>query len=190
MENQEKRDLTLREEIKKETRAYKALCEKKSSKYKSFAEMKSKLAEEIECYEKDERERVYECYKNYIEKTNTFVSSIIPMLAAFAIGIFPSALATETGNNISAHCVTKTCEVHSECLFIEYSQVANILPFIAFAVTLFALAGLMIGMVCDSARSTNEKRFYQMVIQIIESIEKDESESKNSTSTDEESVVS
>ncbi len=159
MKNQEKRDLTLHKEIKKETNAYEALCNKKF-KYTSFSDMKCKLTQEIKSYDKDERDRIYECYKNYIEKTNVFVSSIIPVLASFMIGVFTMALTIQKGYDI--------------------------MLWVAFGLTLVALSFFMIRMAHDSARGTNEKRFYQMVIEIIESIEKNESESKNSTSTDEE----
>ncbi len=184
------RDLTLRKEIKKEVNAYKALCEKKSRKYESFADMRAKLSSEIREYDKDERERVYECYKNYIEKTNVFVSSIIPMLAAFAISVFSLVLNIANCSGISsAHCAYKICDVHSECYYMEYNQGSGTLAWIAFAITVVALAFIIIDMARDSDRGIREKGFYQMVVQLIESIEKSETENSTLNLTDDNCVV-
>lgn len=204
METQPSRDLTSHKVIKKEVKAYKVLCKKKqeapkanatqidtpntagdkTDEYTSFADMKSKLLDEIKTYDKDERARVYECYKNYIERTNVFISSIIPMLAAFAIGVFSLAFTIENGSvSESTHYIAEICDIHSTRCLVEYNQGNNILSWITFLITLGALAFVIIDMARDSDRCINKKGFYQMIIQLIESIEKGETENSTSNPT-------
>ncbi len=75
-------------EISTEIEEYKKLCENKNGKYQSFSDMKSQLFKELINYTYDQLENIREICHYSLTKTEKYISSIFPFVAAVAIGIF------------------------------------------------------------------------------------------------------